>query len=131
MNGGDASGVMVAQYIRRHHRHEAGERQCTSAVIKHVKAPVHLVCARHPPLLCIVSFACFLMGAVWTSLGRVLAVNRQLLLSLSFCSVFIHLQSLCWFLQRVRFPELASSSFDGPIEKFRMGSFPNAKFFFF
>lgn len=44
MNGGDAvSGIMEAEYIRRHHKHEAGERQCTSAVIKRIKAPVHLV----------------------------------------------------------------------------------------
>ncbi|KAF8032468.1 hypothetical protein BT93_D1392 [Corymbia citriodora subsp. variegata] len=44
MNAGDAaSGIMEAQYIRRHHRHEAGERQCTSVVIRRIKAPVHLV----------------------------------------------------------------------------------------
>lgn len=34
---------MEAQYIRRHHRHEPRENQCTSALVRHVKAPVHLV----------------------------------------------------------------------------------------
>ncbi|PRQ42781.1 hypothetical protein RchiOBHm_Chr3g0461391 [Rosa chinensis] len=32
-----------AQYIRRHHRHEPRENQCTSALVRHVKAPVHLI----------------------------------------------------------------------------------------
>lgn len=31
------------EYIRRHHRHEPGENQCGSALVKHIKAPVHLV----------------------------------------------------------------------------------------
>ncbi|KDP28503.1 hypothetical protein JCGZ_14274 [Jatropha curcas] len=43
MNGGDAYGVVEAQYIRRHHRHQARENQCTSALVKHMKAPVNLV----------------------------------------------------------------------------------------
>lgn len=43
MNGVDAYGVMEAQYIRRHHRHEPRENQCTSALVKHIRAPVHLV----------------------------------------------------------------------------------------
>ncbi|KAL5792252.1 hypothetical protein ACOSP7_000846 [Xanthoceras sorbifolium] len=43
MNGGDAYSVMEAQYIRRHHRHEPRENQCTSALVKHIRAPVHLV----------------------------------------------------------------------------------------
>ncbi|KAH7522881.1 hypothetical protein JRO89_XSUnG0090300 [Xanthoceras sorbifolium] len=42
MNGGDAYSVMEAQYIRRHHRHEPRENQCTSALVKHIRAPVHL-----------------------------------------------------------------------------------------
>ena len=44
MNSGDAFGAMEAQYIGRHHRHEPRENQCTSALVKHIKAPVHLVC---------------------------------------------------------------------------------------
>ncbi|XWS35885.1 hypothetical protein CRYUN_Cryun20dG0035300 [Craigia yunnanensis] len=43
MNGGDAYGMMEAQYIRRHHRHEIRDDQCTSALVKHIKSPVHLV----------------------------------------------------------------------------------------
>lgn len=43
MNGGDAYGAVEAQYIRRHHRHQPRENQCTSALVKHIKAPVHLV----------------------------------------------------------------------------------------
>ncbi|KAK4593887.1 hypothetical protein RGQ29_017819 [Quercus rubra] len=43
MNSGDAFGAMEAQYIGRHHRHEPRENQCTSALVKHIKAPVHLV----------------------------------------------------------------------------------------
>ncbi|XVF80215.1 hypothetical protein PTKIN_Ptkin15bG0053400 [Pterospermum kingtungense] len=43
MNGGDAYGMMEAQCVRRHHRHEIRDDQCTSALVKHIKAPVHLV----------------------------------------------------------------------------------------
>ncbi|XP_050280261.1 abscisic acid receptor PYL9-like [Quercus robur] len=43
MNSGEAFGAMEAQYIGRHHRHEPKENQCTSALVKHIKAPVHLV----------------------------------------------------------------------------------------
>lgn len=35
--------AMEAQYILRHHRHQPSANQCTSALIKHIKAPVHLV----------------------------------------------------------------------------------------
>ncbi|KAL5711768.1 Abscisic acid receptor pyl8 [Ranunculus cassubicifolius] len=31
------------EFIYRHHRHETREDQCSSALIKHIKAPVHLV----------------------------------------------------------------------------------------
>ncbi|CAK9187730.1 unnamed protein product [Ilex paraguariensis] len=31
------------EYIRRHHRHEPAENQCSSGLIKHIRAPVHLV----------------------------------------------------------------------------------------
>jgi len=43
MMNGDSRGALEAQYIRRHHRHEPRENQCTSALVKHIKAPVHLV----------------------------------------------------------------------------------------
>ncbi|XWS46201.1 hypothetical protein CRYUN_Cryun14cG0044400 [Craigia yunnanensis] len=43
MNGGDACSIMEAQYIRRHQRHEIRDDQCTSALVKHIKSPVHLV----------------------------------------------------------------------------------------
>lgn len=43
MNDDDACGVMEAQYIRRHHRHDPNDTQCTSAVFKNVRAPVPLV----------------------------------------------------------------------------------------
>ncbi|KAI3681848.1 hypothetical protein L6452_36653 [Arctium lappa] len=33
----------AAHYIRRHHRHNLGRKQCASAVVKHVKAPVDIV----------------------------------------------------------------------------------------
>lgn len=31
------------QYIRRHHKHDLRDNQCSSALVKHIKAPVHLV----------------------------------------------------------------------------------------
>lgn len=31
------------EFIRRHHTHEPAENQCSSFLIKHIKAPVHLV----------------------------------------------------------------------------------------
>lgn len=40
-NGG-FSGV-ECEYIRRHHHHEPGENQCSSALVKRIKAPVPLV----------------------------------------------------------------------------------------
>ena len=43
MNGGEAYGAIETQYIRRHHRHELRDNQCTSALVKHIRAPVHLV----------------------------------------------------------------------------------------
>ncbi|KAK8521222.1 hypothetical protein V6N13_077339 [Hibiscus sabdariffa] len=46
MNGnsnGFGSVAAAADYIRRHHLHEIGENQCTSALVKHIKAAVPLV----------------------------------------------------------------------------------------
>ncbi|KAK7338044.1 hypothetical protein VNO77_18641 [Canavalia gladiata] len=34
---------MERQYIRRHHTHEARDNQCTSTLVKHIRAPVPLV----------------------------------------------------------------------------------------
>lgn len=34
---------MEEEYIRRHHKHEVKENQCSSSLVKHIKAPVHLV----------------------------------------------------------------------------------------
>ncbi|GFY84098.1 regulatory components of ABA receptor 3 [Actinidia rufa] len=34
---------LEADYIRKHHRHQRNENQCSSALAKHIKAPVHLV----------------------------------------------------------------------------------------
>ncbi|RZB59272.1 Abscisic acid receptor PYL9 [Glycine soja] len=44
MNGGESYGAIETQYIRRHHKHEPRENQCTSALVKHIRAPVHLFC---------------------------------------------------------------------------------------
>ena len=44
MNNSDVFGAMEAQYVARHHRHEPRENQCTSALVKHIRAPAHLVC---------------------------------------------------------------------------------------
>lgn len=35
--------ALESEHVRRHHRREAGEGQCTSAVVRHIRAPVHLV----------------------------------------------------------------------------------------
>ncbi|KAL1806027.1 hypothetical protein ACET3Z_029095 [Daucus carota] len=34
---------MEDEYIRKHHKHQVRDNQCTSSLVKHVKAPVHLV----------------------------------------------------------------------------------------
>jgi hypothetical protein len=50
MNGSDAYSATEAQYVRRHHKHEPRENQCTSALVKHIKAPAHLVSFSFYPL---------------------------------------------------------------------------------
>ncbi|KAK6918235.1 Polyketide cyclase/dehydrase, partial [Dillenia turbinata] len=37
------SEAMELQYILRHHKHELSENQCSSALVKRIKAPAHLV----------------------------------------------------------------------------------------
>ncbi|XP_059634340.1 abscisic acid receptor PYL3-like [Cornus florida] len=34
---------MEAQYVRRHHKHDPNDNQCTSFIFKHIKAPINLV----------------------------------------------------------------------------------------
>ncbi|KAJ0986193.1 hypothetical protein J5N97_004549 [Dioscorea zingiberensis] len=34
---------MEAEYVHRYHKHEPRENQCSSALVKHIKAPIHLV----------------------------------------------------------------------------------------
>nr|QIM55867.1 pyrabactin resistance 1-like 8 protein [Morus alba] len=40
-NGG--IGGLESDFIRRHHRHETADNQCSSVLSRHIKAPVHLV----------------------------------------------------------------------------------------
>lgn len=42
MNGIGSRGLsnIEMEYIRRHHRHQPGENQCASALVKHIRAPV-------------------------------------------------------------------------------------------
>nr|XP_010925746.1 abscisic acid receptor PYL8 isoform X2 [Elaeis guineensis] len=42
MNSNGCCGV-ESEYVRRLHRHELRENQCSSTLFKHIKAPVHLV----------------------------------------------------------------------------------------
>lgn len=48
MNGNGFSSVET-EYIRKHHnKQQPGENQCGSALVKHIKAPVHLVYIYNP-----------------------------------------------------------------------------------
>ncbi|GLT35823.1 hypothetical protein SLA2020_102420 [Shorea laevis] len=40
---GNGFGSVESEFIQKHHRHEPGENQCSSALVKHIRAPVHLV----------------------------------------------------------------------------------------
>jgi hypothetical protein len=64
--GGGGAAATEAEHMRRLHGHAPGENQCTSALVKHIKAPVHLV--RRPPFplpsLVRRSFRCCLRGFV-------------------------------------------------------------------
>ncbi|KAJ6672810.1 ABSCISIC ACID RECEPTOR PYL3-LIKE [Salix viminalis] len=43
-NGRVGIGSVESEYIRRHHTHDdLADHQCSSALVKHIKAPVHLV----------------------------------------------------------------------------------------
>ncbi|GAB2223544.1 hypothetical protein Droror1_Dr00017685 [Drosera rotundifolia] len=43
MNTVGYGGAETAEYVRRHHKHDVADNQCSSLLIKHIKAPVHLV----------------------------------------------------------------------------------------
>ncbi|KAL9266582.1 Abscisic acid receptor PYL8-like protein, partial [Drosera capensis] len=43
MNTVGYGGADTAEYVRRHHKHDVADNQCSSLLIKHIKAPVHLV----------------------------------------------------------------------------------------
>ncbi|CAH8273577.1 unnamed protein product [Arabidopsis lyrata] len=47
MTGGDDremyGALVTAQSLRLHHRHHCSDNQCTSVLVKYIKAPVHLV----------------------------------------------------------------------------------------
>lgn len=43
MNENGAIGGLESEYIQKHHRHDPGENQCSSVLVKHINAPVHLV----------------------------------------------------------------------------------------
>ncbi|WOL20484.1 hypothetical protein Cni_G29289 [Canna indica] len=45
MNGGGSGGLrlMEEEYVRRYHRQEITDSQCSSTLVKHIRAPVHLV----------------------------------------------------------------------------------------
>ncbi|XP_047328994.1 abscisic acid receptor PYL8-like [Impatiens glandulifera] len=42
--GGNRFSAIETEYIRKHHKHQLDEdNQCTSVLVKHIKAPIHLV----------------------------------------------------------------------------------------
>ncbi|KAL0445528.1 UNVERIFIED_CONTAM: Abscisic acid receptor PYL8 [Sesamum latifolium] len=43
MNGDRRTGGPEEDFIRRHHKHDVRENQCTSSLVKHIKAPLPLV----------------------------------------------------------------------------------------
>ncbi|XP_071919510.1 abscisic acid receptor PYL9 isoform X2 [Coffea arabica] len=43
MSGEKRTGMEDDEHIRRHHMHEVRANQCSSSLVKHIKAPVHLV----------------------------------------------------------------------------------------
>lgn len=43
MMNGNSLRLVEAEYVRRYHHHEPRDSQCSSTLIKHIKAPAHLV----------------------------------------------------------------------------------------
>lgn len=65
-----AAAAAEAEHMRRLHSHAPGEHQCSSALVKHIKAPVHLVSstthdAFHPLFFFCSSFGVCSIGCVW------------------------------------------------------------------
>lgn len=60
---GNGFGSTEGEYRRRYHRHEPADNQCSSALIKHIKAPLHLVISLSFSLLnirmCDCPYICF------------------------------------------------------------------------
>ncbi|RYR54887.1 hypothetical protein Ahy_A06g030149 [Arachis hypogaea] len=73
MNGNRGLSSLEMEYIRRHHNHEPGENQCSSVLVKHIKAPLHQF-YRVPMILtnwCILTILSFLAKAtVWSLVRR-------------------------------------------------------------
>ncbi|KAH9775159.1 Abscisic acid receptor PYL3 [Citrus sinensis] len=42
-SGSGGFGKTEEDYIKRHHKHDVHDHQCSSTLVKHIKAPVHLV----------------------------------------------------------------------------------------
>nr|CAB3459828.1 unnamed protein product [Digitaria exilis] len=51
-----------ADHVRRLHRHAPADHQCTSTLVKHIKAPVHLVSFPLPPYSLLASRRTYLSG---------------------------------------------------------------------
>lgn len=41
--GNNNNSNLEIEYIKKHHIHQISDNQCTSVLLKHIKAPVHLV----------------------------------------------------------------------------------------
>lgn len=53
---------LAPQYVRRHHKHEPAEYQCTSSVAKHIKAPVDIVISSLYIILYVCIVVCIYIG---------------------------------------------------------------------
>ncbi|KAF8676621.1 hypothetical protein HU200_046912 [Digitaria exilis] len=65
--------AMESDYVRRFHRHEPRDHQCSSAVAKHIKAPVHLLLIDRTGLISyLVQLASYDLyaGTVWSLVRR-------------------------------------------------------------
>ncbi|KAK4744661.1 hypothetical protein SAY87_010973 [Trapa incisa] len=70
--------LMVEQYIAQYHRHQTSANQCTSILIRHIRAPVHMVWSlvrrfdqphRYKPFIC----GCVVSGGL--RIGTLRVVN--------------------------------------------------------
>jgi len=83
MNGSDAYSATEAQYVRRHHKHEPRENQCTSALVKHIKAPAHLVSFSFYPLFFFYLFIDFMFVDLFKGVLTLFFCVK----SVKFCSI--------------------------------------------